>query len=458
MSLIFDTLIWKDESGFVSALAEDWSYEEEENYFTFNLRRDVNWHDGTEFTGQDVVFTFNYLQENPYGWANLNAVEKVELIDDYQVRVYLSQPYAPFLERVAGVVPILPEHIWAEIEKPREFTATEAVVGTGPYQLAEYNRTQGSYFYQANEDYYGGDPIVEELIFVKTNSPEVELQRGELNIVEVMPEAVESLAEAGFELMTGNHFWANKLMFNQHQEPFDQRKFRQALAHAINREELVERGLRGYGVEGSQGLISPDSKWAAKELPEYDYNPQKSRNLIEELGYSKEDGVYTKGDQSLEFTLLTQEDRISEIIKQNLKQVGIEVEIRVLDEASLDTKIDNWNFDLAISGHGGLGGDPMVLNQMILDDDPKSVRFKENQQLIDQLEKQLTIMEQDRRLEVVEDIQGIYAEELLAITLYYPEEYWASDGTIPWFYTAGGIAIGIPHPLNKLALIERDFD
>ncbi|MCK8824629.1 ABC transporter substrate-binding protein [Fuchsiella alkaliacetigena] len=458
MSFIFDTLIWKDENGFVSALAEDWEYDEEENCFIFELRDDVRWHDGEDFTAQDVAFTFDYLQKHPYPWANLDSVEKVELIDDYQVKVYLSQAHAPFLERVAGVMPILPEHIWAEVEEPAEFTGEEAVVGTGPYELLEYDQTQGSYHYAANQNYYGGEPIAEELMFVESSNPEMALQRGNINAAGVMAEAIPELEQQGFELITGNHFWAAKLMMNQHQEPFDQRKFRQALAYAIDREELVERGLRGYGIAGSQGLIAPESRWAAEDLPEYAYSPEKAKELIEELGYTMEDGIYTKGDQRLEFTLLSFEDRIPEIIKQNLAKVGIEIELRVLDTASLDARVDDWDFDLAMSGHGALGGDPMVLNQMILDDDPKSVRFEENQDLLDKLNQQLRIMDEDKRLEMVKEIQSIYAEEMPAVTLYYPEDYWAIDDTIDWFYTEGGVAIGIPLPLNKLSLIERDIN
>ncbi len=143
MSFIFDTLVWKDESGYVGALAEDWVMEDDDVYL-FHLRKGVTWHDGVTFDADDVIFTVDYTKDNPYMWVDDSIIESAEKVDDYTVRLYLSEPYAPFLDQVAGTLPILPEHIWEDVNDPVNFKDQEALIGTGPYTLEVGDLQQGS--------------------------------------------------------------------------------------------------------------------------------------------------------------------------------------------------------------------------------------------------------------------------------------------------------------------------
>ena len=124
MSLIFDTLVWKDENGIVPALAESWQMEGDDVY-TFNLRDDVLWHDGEKLTAQDVVFTIDYIKEHPYIWVSSDIIKTAEAVDDHTVRISLKKPYAPFLDAVAGTLPILPEHIYEGVDNPADFQGRE---------------------------------------------------------------------------------------------------------------------------------------------------------------------------------------------------------------------------------------------------------------------------------------------------------------------------------------------
>lgn len=169
MSFIFDTLVWKDDQGYVPALAESWEYLEDENAYTFKLRNDVSWHDGEKFTPQDVEFTFNYIKEHPYQWVDSGIVERVEVVDDSTVKVLLSKPYAPFMDNVACTLPVLPEHIWKDVRDPEQFQEEKAVIGTGPFKLVDYNKAQGTYLYEAYENYYLGEPKIKQLKFVKVS-------------------------------------------------------------------------------------------------------------------------------------------------------------------------------------------------------------------------------------------------------------------------------------------------
>jgi peptide/nickel transport system substrate-binding protein len=109
---------------------------------------------------------------------------------------------------------------------------------------------------------------------------------------------------------------------------------------------------------------------------------------------------------------------------------------------------------LAISGHGGIGGDPSILNKVIHGKFGYSANYTKNESLNQLLEAHLHEMDGEKRKEIVREIQKIYAEELPALTLYYPTWYWGHDGSIDIYYTMGGITRGIPIPLNTRAFME----
>lgn len=459
MSFVFDTLVWKDEKGLVPALAKNWKYIENEKAFVFNLQKDVKWHDGEKFTAGDVVFTFNYTKEHPYAWVDNTIVKKAEALSDYKVKIYLAKPYAPFLTSVAGTLPILPRHIYKDIEKPKEYADMKAAVGTGPFKLVDYNREHGTYLYEANASYYLGKPAVDKLKFVKISDQmaPTALKNGNVDATSLQPELVKEFKKEGFTVIGGLHQWNAKLMINHKKAPLDSKKFRQALAYAINREELVQISQRGHAVAGNPGLLSPDSEWYNSNVPQYKYSPDTAGKFLEDLEYKKKNGYYMKDGKILEFELLVKQrfERDAELIKKQLDKVGIKVNLRGLEDKTIDTRVQGWNFDLALSGHGGLGGDPEILNKVILGKGFNSARYTNNEKLTGLLKEQVVEMDAEKRKKIVAAAQKEYAEDLPALTLYYPTSYWAHNNKANLYYTPGGIASGIPIPLNKMSFIDN---
>ena len=457
MSFIFETLVWKDASGFIPQLAKEWEYIAGENAYIFELRDDVTWHDGTKFTADDVAFTFDYAKQHPYQWVDNSIVESAEAIDEYTVKLYLSKPYAPFLQDVAGTQPIIPEHIWKDITEPEKFTGAEAVIGTGPYTLADYSKEHGTYLYKAYDDYYLGTPIVDEIKFVKISAEMIPaaLKEGSVNAGDIPNEIVSEIEEEGFTVITTPPSWNAKLMINHRKEPFSSKQFRQALAYAIDRESLVQITQRGYALAGSPGMIPPTSAWYNPDIPQYEYDPARSRQLLEGLGYQMEGNYFTKDGEELEVELITTADykEVGQFIKQQLEAVGIKVDFTTLEAKTVDSKVEAWDFDLSIYGHGGLY-EPSILKKVIVDDGFNSARYTSNETLNQLLEAQLSEMNPEVRKDLVFQIQEIYAEDLPALTLYYPESYSAHDGTVNLFYTMDGIASGIPVPLNRMAFVK----
>ncbi|KJS64153.1 MAG: ABC transporter substrate-binding protein [Peptococcaceae bacterium BICA1-7] len=469
MSLIFDTLLWKNEKEYIPALAKSWEYNAGENSYTFSLVENATWHDGSKFTARDVVFTIDYTKMHPYQGVSAGVVKKAEALGDYRVKMYLDRPYAPFLEYIGGTLPILPEHIWKDVGSPEKFQQEKALVGTGPFILEDYSKEQGSYLYRANREYYQGKPAVDRIRFVKMGSQVMAaaLRQKQASAAQVPPELGGALDEEGFFILAGKHDWVAKLMINHQREPLNKKEFRQALAFAIDRQALVGTCLRGHGLPGSPGLIPPDSPWynAAVEN-QYPHSPERAALLIKGLGYEKKGNFFEKNGRALELELLVSGggqgspgapgDREGEMIKGQLEKVGLKVSLRSLESKTLDSRVAEGQYDIALGGHGGLGGDPEMLNRMILDKGFNSARYQDSQELNLALKQQLTLMDRESRRELVGKVQEIYAREMPALPLYYPTWYWAHDGRAPLYYTLQGVGSGVPIPLNKMAFVNQN--
>jgi peptide/nickel transport system substrate-binding protein len=457
MSFVFETLVWKDATGFVPQLAREWEYHADENAYVFRLRKDVQWHDGASFTAEDVVFTFRYTKEHPYPWVDNTVIKSVEAVDPHTVKLYLSRPYAPFLHDVAGTQPIMPRHLWEDVDQPAQFTGPEAIIGTGPYTLADYSKGHGTYLYKAFDNYYLGRPAVEEIRFVKMSAEMIPaaLKEGSANAGSIPPEIVSEMKEAGLSIITAPLAWNAKMTINHRKAPLSSKQFRHALAYAIDRDALVQITQRGHAVAGSPGMVPPTSSWYNPSTPQYRYDPAQAGHLVEGLGYTREGAYFTKDGQELRLGLIAtaQFKEVGQFIMKQLEAAGIMIVFETLEAKTVDAKVGAWDFDLSIYGHGGLY-EPSILNKVIIGQGFFSARYDSNEELSQLLHAQLTEMEPDKRKDIVAEIQELYAEELPALTLYYPQWYWAHDSTVDLYFTKDGIAIGVPLPLNRMAFVK----
>ena len=461
MSLIFDTLVWKDEKGFVPALAESWEYLSDEKAYVFHLREGVTWNDGEPFTAKDVAFTYRVYQRPSLSMGGFRHSGKCgEQAMTAPSRSLLPGIMLPSWIRWRDSLPILPEHVYKDVSDPTGFNDPKALTGTGPFKLVNYDKAQGTYLYEANEDYYQGAPRVKQIKFVKvsTEMSAAALKKGDVDAASVPGETVDDLKEKGFVVVKGSHDWLAKIMVNHMKAPFSDAKFRQALYYAINRQDLVKTGLRGYGLDGSPGLYASDNEWYNPDQEQYTYDPAKAGELLEEMGYEKKDGsqYYTKvGEpEALELLVTATNERQGELVAKQLDSAGIKVNLRSVDSKTLDSLVGDWKFDLAFSGHGGMGADPNMLNRYHLDlKSFNSARYDDNPELNEILESQVEEMDQDKRKELVDSAQEIIAQDLPALPLYYTDSFWASNDKVSFYYTYGGVGSGVPIALNKMIFV-----
>ena len=457
MSFIFETLVWKDADGFVPQLASEWKYHPDENAYVFKLRKDVQWHDGAAFTAEDVVFTFQYTTKHPYPWVDNTVVKSAEAIDSHTVKLSLSRPYAPFLHDVVGTQPIMPRHLWEGIDNPDQFTGPEAVIGTGPYTLVDYSKGHGTYLFKAFDNYYLGKPVVEEIRFVKMSAEMIPaaIKGGSANAGSIPPEIVSTMKEAGLTVIMAPVSWNAKMSINHKKAPLSSKRFRHALAYAIDQESLVQITQRGHAVAGSPGMVPPTSDWYNPKTPQYRYDLDQAGHLLAGLGYTREETYFTKDGQELRLELIAtgQFKEVGLFIMKQLEAAGIRIAFKTLEGKTVDAKVAAWDFDLSIYGHGGLY-EPSILTKAISGQGFFSARYDANEELSRLLRAQLMEMDSDKRKQLVFEIQERYAEELPALTLYYPLWYWGHDGTVDLYYTKDGIASGVPIPLNRMAFVK----
>ncbi len=475
-SYIFDTLVWKDKDGnFIPWLATDWTMSNDGLNWTFILRDDVLWSDGQPLTAADVAFSFNYESTNPIGFPIQALVEVKEVTTEGNtVTFVLEKPYAPFLPNLAGAMPVIPQHIWENVADPKALRGPEAVTGSGPYKLAEFNQEDGSYLFVANENFFMGAPAVKRLELLPVGNEVLAVSQGNIDAggpnvqgSAVTDEIVAQFAAEPYATLTAPGEWHLTLRFNMTKEPFSDKRFRQAVAYAINRQDMVERITLGKGLPGNPGWLSPANQWYNPDVPGYDYDPAQANALLDEMGLldTNGDGIRELPDGTpLSYNLRFATDAVSprniELLQSYLQPAGIELIPQGSDRATNDQAAVAGDYDAILVGHGGLGGDPDFMRTTFHSQSqsksfvrPHGYSNPEFDQVAGQ---QLRALDDAKRAALVNQMQQIIAEDLPVISLYHPDRFWFYDQTVltGWHYKPGGIAAGIPLTLDKYLFIE----
>ena len=458
---LFDTLLWPDSTGKpIPWLASKREHSADGKEWRFTLRDEIKWHDGRPLTADDVVFSFNYLISGAGKTATgiLGPIQVKEVIaDGANVVVFrLDRPSATFEESVASRVMIIPKHVWAEVTDPRKLRGVSAVMGSGPYKLVSYDEAAGSYLYVANDAYFLGPPVVRRLEFVPAPDELLALRRGVVDAAEILEEGVpkEQLSafegQAKFGKLQGSGDWNLALHFNLTKGfPYNDKRFRQAVAYAIDRKDLVRRLLFGRGEPGSPGGLVPGHAFLAKGLPSYEKDTAKAKALLDEVGLKdvNGDGLRDSPDgkpfrqelqTSARFSL-----KSAELIKEYLRGVGIDLVVKSQDRAAADTAAAEGNYTMALVGYGGGTADPDFLrlrfaSQVKARSFSRAQGYK-NTEFDELAEQQLVTLDENKRREIIAQMQKILAEDLPIISLYVPARVSFFNKSVfdGWYYTPG---------------------
>lgn len=371
--LVFNGLVKYDKDiRLVGDLAKRWEVSNDGKTITFYLRQEVKWHDGVEFTAEDCLFTYQKLIDpsvaTPYSSSYMD-VHKAEVVGKYIFRVTYKEPFSPALE--SWGMGILPKHIL--IGKDINTDAfNRNPVGTGPFKFKTWVAGQ-KIVLDANDTYFEGRPNIDQVIYrIIPDSTTMfqELLSGGVDMMVLNP--LQYLRKSETRRIKENYlkfrYPANAytyMGYNLNNPLFSEIRVRQALSYAIDRQSIIDGILLGIG-RICTGPYS-DVSWAYNPYAKrYDYDPELARRILHDAGWkaSETSGVLEKDGRPFRFTIMTNQGnneriRTAEIIQQNFKKVGIEVNIRVMEWQAFLEQIDKRSFDAIILGWG-MGRDPDI--------------------------------------------------------------------------------------------------
>ena len=363
--LVYNGLVRYDKNlQYQGELAESWEISPDNLVITFHLRKGVKWHDGAPFTAEDVLFTYQtYIDPQvPTAYAeNYRQVDKVEILDPLTLRVSYKKPLAQAL--ISWGVSIMPKHLLAGQVLTKSPLAA-APVGTGPYRFVEWKRGE-KIVLAANPDYFEGRPHIDRVVFriiPDESTMFLELKAGGIDMMGLTPLQYARQTESPeFSKAFGKYrypaFAYTYLGYNLNRPLFQDKRVRQALAHAIDKREIIDGVLLGLGQEAT-GPYKPGTWPHNPTVRRYDYDPAKARELLAAAGWkdSDGDGIVDQNGQPFAFTIVTnqgndQRSKAGEIIQRRFREVGVDVKLRVVEWASfLKEFINPGKFDATILG------------------------------------------------------------------------------------------------------------
>lgn len=410
-------------------LAESWQINEDSTVYTFKLVPGVSWHDGQPLTSADVKFTFEEVLFNHHARTKAglgNVVDAIETPDELTVIFRFKEPYGPLLSRLdVTEAPILPKHIY-EGSDPVENPANLQPVGTGPFKFESYDPGD-SVTLVRNEDYFKpGLPYLDRLVFriiPDSTTQLLALEQGEVDYVGGVPgvEVARLRGLGQFRLVgsttgPGGGNCIMTVVFNLERELFQDLRVRQAFAHAVNRPQMVEQVLFGQG-RVAAAPISGGIPWAhaAGALAVFDYNPDRAAALLAEAGYPPD----AEGNRlSFDIVHFPAFNKYSEVMKQNLADIGVNLGIRPLDrEATVDTVFYQRDFDTGLISYCN-GLDPDIgVRRMYVSSNIGNIPFSNgaayrNERVDELFAAAGATADAAERSEMYREIQQIVAEEL----------------------------------------------
>lgn len=356
----------------IPRLAESWTISPDGKTYTFNLRKNVKWHDGKPFVADDVVFTFTkYLPATKA--RNKMVMEQVETItapDPHTVVFQLKEPYPAFMFifEVSGGL-ILPKHVYEGETEYRSTPVNNTIVGTGPFKLKEWRK--GSYIQLVkNPDYWeAGKPYLDNIYFhviPDANGRSIAFESGkidairagdvenfELNRLAALPNT--TLTEKGWEFLDPVVYFH----MNLRNKPMDDKRFRQALAYAMDRDFVVKNIFGGFGKQVDGPFANSYAFKDASVETKYAYDPEKAKKMLDEMGLKENAQGVRLELRMLPLPYGETWQRFAEYVREQLNAVGIKANIVATDVAGWAQRMNSGDFDLAFNFVYQLG-DPAI--------------------------------------------------------------------------------------------------
>ncbi len=339
---IFEGLVKSDEDGnFVPALAESYEISDDATLFTFHLRQGVKFHNGSDMTAEDVVYTLDRCRGADTGVALLAAyaqIESVTATDDYTVEIKLSEPNIEFLAYLTTAV------------VPSDYDGQDTFpIGTGPFKYKSRS-VQENIVLEKNSEYWGEPAYLDEVVFKiveNTDAMTLAMQSGSIDIaVHRVASDLENIDRAKYDLIETPSNIVQAMYLNNAVEPLNDIRVRQALNYAVNIDDVITMTNDGLGIPLGSSIYPSFGKYFMPELADaYPYDPEKAKSLLKEAGAE---------GMSLTITVpsnYTVHVNAAQVIAEELKAVGINAKINLVEWATwLSDVYQGRNFEATVVG------------------------------------------------------------------------------------------------------------
>lgn len=483
VKLIYSGLFKYNEDGkLVPDLAKSYETSPDELNYTIYLKEDVMWHDGTPITADDIIFTVQTAQNPDYGSLqriNWQGVE-LEKVNDQVVIFKLKNKYAQFLNNLT--MPLLPQHLWENV-KPINFALSELnikPIGAGPYKFKKLKKNSSGriniYELAANSYFNTGKPFIEklELKFYGSEDALIEAyNKNEIdNLVVISPKNIKKIRfkqRLTVEKIKMPRYFG--VFFNQNQSKIlSDKNIRLALAHATDKESIIGIVLENNGIVRDAPIMDTVLE-SDRETKKYEYNRNLAKEIFQKAGWLAspasprpasstkqgkrveagpkptaergnkidENEILMKGDEKLSLKLTTSTwpelAEVAQQLKEQWKEVGVDLQIEVLPTSNLQQIIKERNYQMLLFGEIlNLDPDPFSLWHSSQKRDPGlNLALYDNKAADKLLEEARQTLNPDERRDKYNEFQKLVVEDLPALFLYSPYYLYAHSKKIMGF-------------------------
>jgi peptide/nickel transport system substrate-binding protein len=427
-------------------------------YMTWYLHEGVKWHDGEEFTAEDVAFTLDFVQNTPqvYNQSEYNKIIDTRIIDDYTIVMTWDDLYTFY----AGIFEaMLPKHVfegmsWEEMSQYEPYNRGDKFIGTGPFMFEEWK--SGEYIrIVKNPNYWRGAqyPIIDEMVwqFIPDQTARFNaMQSGNYQIGQIEATQVANFNTDGLhvEMIPSNVFYYIGMNIEGpggRPEIFGDVRVRQALYHAIDRQAIVDQLLEGT-VQVASSPIPPSSAYHNPDIKAPSYDPEKAKQLLAEAGWKDTDGdgILDKNGVKFSFEFMNRSGRtdrisIAQVAQAPLKQVGIEVTMVELEAAAWSQRWRTFEWEAQVGGWF-MSSDVSLTNYYHTRDGKNgSNNFTgfgdpELDALMIESDK---ILDYETRKPLLDKAQNILNDEAHVLFLYYRDSPWVVADNLTNFRGSG---------------------
>jgi peptide/nickel transport system substrate-binding protein len=413
-------------------LATDWTISEDGLTYTFNLRKGVKFHDGSDFTAEDVIYSFERIMNPDFPAADrsdMEMVESVEAPDDHTVVFTLKFPFAAFMTNL--------ESLWV-LPKGSDADPNQNLIGTGPFKFVEW--ISGDHITLARfEDYWEeGKPYLDQVVFKpvpESATKLVELKTGGLSFIGNVPykDVAELESDPNLKVYRTLGVVRDHLGFNVTKPPFDNKLVRQAMGYLIDREAIGAAIMEGYARPAQ--IAIPEAHWAFNPAVKnaYTFDPAKAKALLEEAGYPNGFKASIKVSPTY-----PDEIKMAELIAEAGKEIGVEFEIVQLEWSTwIQEVVTDGNYEAEIVLiSGGIDPDDFFYQWHHSGEIFNIWRFS-TPELDAMLEEARSLRDDQARKQVYYDIQERLIDEAPMAHIIYRESIMASDANVNGFVMTG---------------------